>query len=241
LTGTASELIAWAISTYGSRLAFTTSFQSEGMVVLDLAARISTGVRVLTLDTGRLPDETYAMIETVRAHYGITVECVAPDAGELEQMTALHGPNLFRESVAKRRLCCEVRKVRPLNRKLADFDAWVTGLRRDQETTRESLPKVEEVDGRIKISPLADWSKEQVEAYTREHGVPRHPLYARGYTSIGCGPCTRATAPGEHERAGRWWWEEDAAKECGLHFSPHGKAERTVDVLLREVLETARA
>jgi phosphoadenosine phosphosulfate reductase len=241
LTGTASELIAWAISTYGPRLAFTTSFQSEGMVVLDLAARISTGIRVLTLDTGRLPDETYAMIETVRAHYGITVECVAPDAGELEQMTALHGPNLFQESVAKRRLCCEVRKVRPLNRKLADFDAWVTGLRRDQETTREALPKVEEVDGRIKISPLADWSKEQVEAYTREHGVPRHPLYARGYTSIGCGPCTRATAPGEHERAGRWWWEEDAAKECGLHFSPHGKAERTVDVLLREVLETARA
>ncbi len=238
---TAQEIVDWAIHTYGRKLAFTTSFQSEGMVVIDMAARHSQDIRVLTLDTGRLPEETYGMIETVRARYGITVECIAPEAEEVERMTTLHGPNLFYASVAKRRLCCEIRKVRPLERRLAAFDAWVTGLRRGQNATRGSLAKVEESGGRVKISPLADWSKEQVEAYTQEFDVPRHPLYERGYTSIGCGPCTRAPLEGEDERAGRWWWEQDAAKECGLHFTADGKAERTVDVLLREVTEPARA
>jgi len=238
---TAQEVIDWAIRTYGRKLAFTTSFQSEGMVVIDMAARRSSDIRVLTLDTGRLPEETYRMIETVRSRYSIAVECVAPDAVEVERMTTLHGPNLFYDSVAKRRLCCEIRKVRPLERRLAAFDAWVTGLRRGQGATRESLAKVDQSNGRPKISPLADWSKDQVEDYTRRHDVPRHPLYESGYTSIGCEPCTRATDISEHERAGRWWWEEDAAKECGLHFNAGGKMERTIDVLLREVTGAARA
>jgi thioredoxin-dependent adenylylsulfate APS reductase len=211
------------------------------MVLVDMAARLSPEVRVVTLDTGRLPEATYEIIETVRRRYGVAVEMVAPEAHEVEAMTALHGPNLFRESVAHRRLCCEVRKVRPLERKLAEFDAWITGLRRSQNASREALKKVETVNGKLKLNPLADWTREDVEAYTREHDVPRHPLYAQGYTSIGCGPCTRATVAGEDERAGRWWWEQDAAKECGLHFSPDGKAERTVDVLLRDVLERAHA
>jgi thioredoxin-dependent adenylylsulfate APS reductase len=240
-TASAGEVLEWAILTYGRRSAITTSFQAEGMVVIDIAARISPDVRVITLDTGRLPEETYQMIETVRTRYGLRVETVSPDRAEVEAMVELHGPNLFYNSAPHRSLCCEIRKVRPLERRLAQFDAWVTGLRREQSDTRSALEKIEHVNGRVKISPLADWTKEQVEAYTIEHNVPRHPLYARGYTSIGCAPCTRATAPGEHERAGRWWWEQGTAKECGIHLSPEGKAERTVDVLLREVLESAGA
>lgn len=206
------------------------------MVVVDIAAKISPDIRVITLDTGRLPEETYQMMETVRSHYGIQVESVSPASEEVESLVTRHGPNLFYESVPYRTLCCHIRKVRPLNRKLQEFSAWAVGLRRSQSETRESLAKVEEVDGRVKISPLADWTRQQVDEYIRSNGVPRHPLYGKGYTSIGCGPCTRATNPGEDERAGRWWWEQDANKECGIHFTPDGRAERTVDVLIRDIL-----
>jgi phosphoadenylyl-sulfate reductase (thioredoxin) len=214
-----------------------TSFQSEGMVVLDIAASISPSVRVITLDTGRLPEETYQIMESVRERYGVSIEAVSPDPEEIESMVAAHGPNLFRQSVAHRMLCCHLRKVRPLERKQAELDAWAVGLRRSQSETREHQPKVEQSRGKLKISPLADWTAEQVETYTAAHNVPRHPLYGRGYTSIGCGPCTRATQAGEDERAGRWWWESDADKECGLHFTADGRAERMVDYLVRDILE----
>jgi phosphoadenylyl-sulfate reductase (thioredoxin) len=134
-------------------------------------------------------------------------------------MVAKHGPNLFYQSPELRERCCEIRKVRPLQRKLREFRAWATGLRREQAETRAGVRKVEEVDGRLRISPLADWSAEQVEEYIRLKSVPVHPLYQRGYASIGCAPCTRAVAPGEGERAGRWWWEDRTVKECGIHFS----------------------
>jgi phosphoadenylyl-sulfate reductase (thioredoxin) len=166
------------------------------------------------------------MIDLVRRRYGVAVEVVAPDAAEIAEMVRAHGSNLFYEGEELRRLCCEVRKVRPLARKLDGLKAWATGLRRSQGATRAQTPRIEEVDGRFKLSPLADWTREQVDAYTREHDVPVHPLYARGYASIGCGPCTRAIQPGEDERAGRWWWEQAAHKECGIHFSPDGKALR---------------
>jgi phosphoadenosine phosphosulfate reductase len=237
----AEEIVNWAVDTFGSRLAVVTSFQYEGMVIVDMAARRSKDVRVFTIDTGRLPAETFDMIELVRSRYGIAVQPILPDADEVEAMVGKHGPNLFYESVAHRTACCQFRKVRPLERKLAGFDAWLTGLRRSQSATREAAPKISEEQGRVKISPLADWSREQVEAYTLQHDVPRHPLYAKGYTSIGCAPCSRATEPGEDERAGRWWWETGAAKECGLHFAPDGRAMRTVDVLVREILEASNA
>lgn len=211
------------------------------MVVLDMAARISSEVRVLTLDTGRLPPETYEIIERVRERYGLAVELISPDAGEVQRMTTLHGPNLFYESVPMRTLCCQIRKVRPLARALADIDAYAVGLRRGQSELRAGVQKVEDSNGKLKISPLADWTRDQIEAYTLEHDVPRHPLYARGYTSIGCAPCTRAASAGEDERAGRWWWETDANKECGLHFTPDGRVERTIDVLLREIVEARNA
>lgn len=238
----APALIEWALGEFGSSLAIATAFQSEGMVIVDIAARISPAVRVFTLDTGRLPEETYKMIETVRERYGITVETVAPDTREVEAMVGLHGPNLFYREVPLRNLCCEVRKVRPLERKLRELKAWMAGLRRGQNESRADVRKIEVIEGRLKVSPLADWSAADVSGYIREHDVPVHPLYAAGYRSIGCAPCTRAVTAGEDERAGRWWWELDAGnKECGIHFTPEGKAERKLDVLLSEILEARRA
>lgn len=236
----AEEVLAWAIGTYGSSLAIGTSFQREGMVILDMAARISPRVRVFTLDTGRLPDETYKMIETVRERYGVSIEIVSPDPEELHAMVSQHGPNLFYRGVPQRLLCCHVRKTRPLERKLAELDAYVVGLRREQTPARTKVKKVDFESTPVKISPLADWTVRQVDEYTRRHGVPTHPLYAQGYTSIGCAPCTRATQPGESERAGRWWWEQRTEKECGLHFSASHEAQVKADVLISEIL-SARA
>jgi phosphoadenosine phosphosulfate reductase len=235
-TLSASELIEWAISEFANRFAIVASFQRGGMVLLDMAARITSSVRVITLDTGRLPPETFAMIDLVERRYGVRIEILKPDPAETLAMVDKFGMDLFRESVAHRRLCCQVRKVRPFERALAGLDAFAVGLRRHQGETRESVPKAEQTDGRWKLSPLADWTGEQLLDYISRNDVPQHPLYAQGYTSIGCGPCTRATRPGEGERAGRWWWEDGAATECGMHFTPDGKVERTVDVLLREIL-----
>jgi phosphoadenosine phosphosulfate reductase len=216
----ADELLAWAVERFGRRFAVVTSFQAEGMVVLDLARRLDPGVRVLTLDTGRLPEETYQVIEAVRSGMGLDVEVITPDPADVAAMVARHGPNLFHKDPALRRLCCHVRKVAPLDRALAGVGAWATGLRRDGGPARAGTPKAETDDahgGIVKLSPLADWTRDQVWAYVRGHRLPVNPLYEQGYTSIGCAPCTRPTRPGEDERAGRWWWEADQDRECGLH------------------------
>jgi phosphoadenosine phosphosulfate reductase len=216
----ADRLLAWAIRTYGGRFAVVTSFQAEGMVVLDLARQVDPEVRVLTLDTGRLPEETYEVIEAVRSGMGLRVEMVTPDPADVAAMVAGNGPNLFRKDPVLRRLCCHVRKVAPLERALAGVDAWATGLRRDGGPARAATPKVERDaahGGIVKLNPLADWSRDQVWAYVRSHRLPVSSLYEQGYTSIGCAPCTRPTRPGEDERAGRWWWEADPDRECGLH------------------------
>jgi phosphoadenosine phosphosulfate reductase len=222
----ASRLLKWAIGTYGKSFAIATSFQKEGMVILDLAARIDPDVRIFTLDTCRLPRETHRMIEIVRERYGIAAEIVLPDADEVQEMVSIRGKNLFYDSVESRHLCCEVRKVRPLERKLSTLAAWATGIRRDQSETRAHTLKLDLSATPVKLNPLADWTAAQVEEYTRLNQVPVHPLYARGYTSIGCAPCTRAVEPGEDERAGRWWWEQEARKECGIHFAADGKVRR---------------
>jgi thioredoxin-dependent adenylylsulfate APS reductase len=217
---TADQLLAWAIERCGRRFAVVTSFQAEGMVVLDLARRVDPGVRVVTLDTGRLPEETYQVIEAVRTGMGLKVEVIAPDPADVAAMVAGHGPNLFHKDPALRRLCCHVRKVAPLGRALAGVGAWATGLRRDGGPARAGTAKAEIDDahgGIVKLNPLADWTRDQVWAYVRSHHLPVNPLYERGYTSIGCAPCTRPTRPGEDERAGRWWWEADQDRECGLH------------------------
>ncbi len=238
---TPQQLLRWASEEFGSSFAVTTSFQKEGMVIVDMAARIDPRVRVITLDTGRLPEETYAMMETVHERYGIRVEAMAPRTEEVEAMTRQHGPNLFYREAALRKLCCEIRKVRPMEALLQGLKAWAVGLRRTQSDARASVQEKELVEGRYKLSPLAAWTREQVEEYIEANAVPVHPLYARGYPSIGCMPCTRAIEPGEDERAGRWWWELDAAKECGLHVAPDGRIRRALDVMLEEVLTVRNA
>lgn len=229
-------MLAWALQAYGRRFGIATSFQAEEMVLVDMVARIDPGVRVFTLDTGRLPEETYQMLETTRERYGVRVEVVFPDAGEVERMTTRYGANLFYQDAARRKLCCHVRKTRPLERKLAGFDCWATGLRRMQSAERANLPRVEQTGERLKLNPLSDWSDQRLEEYVASNHVPRHPLLGRGYPSIGCAPCTRPVQPGEDARAGRWWWEQDASKECGIHVSPAGEMRRTLDVLLEEIL-----
>ncbi|MFN7962997.1 MAG: phosphoadenylyl-sulfate reductase [Thermoanaerobaculia bacterium] len=213
-------ILEWCLERWGDRVGLCTSFQAEGMALLDMAWRIKPDVRVFTVDTGRLPQETYEIIETVRERYGISIEVYFPNAEDIELMTARFGPNLFYKSVAARLYCCNARKVEPIRRALEGFDAWITGLRRDQWASRANIRKIEidhDHGGLAKISPLADWTQEDVWEYNEKYDVPAHPLYNKGFTSIGCAPCTRATAPGEDPRAGRWWWEKNAPKECGIH------------------------
>ena len=222
LAGAAPEtVLQWAYETFG-RVVIVASFQAESSVLIDMASRIRPDVQVLTLDTGRLPQATHDMIDRVRDRYSIDVQVVAPDAADLEEMVGRHGVNQFYESPDLRRLCCDVRKSRPLARALEGYDAWVTGVRRQQAATRTQTAVVApdaEHDGLTKIAPLAAWTKDQVWSYIREHELPYHALYDQGYTSIGCAPCTRATTAGEDERAGRWWWEQNEVKECGLHWT----------------------
>ena len=229
-------ILRWALERFGARIALCTSFQAEGMVLLDMAWRIEPRVRVFTIDTGRLHQETYDLMDAVRAKYGIAIEAYTPDAGETEAMTRAHGVNLFYRAVPLRLLCCQVRKVRPLQRVLNGLDAWITGLRRETWASRADIRKIEldhDHGGIAKLSPLADWTHEEVWDYLRAHDVPSHALYGRGYTSIGCAPCTRRTAPGEDPRAGRWWWETNAPKECGMHCTIEtGGFEHELEVLL---------
>lgn len=214
-------VLRWAYESF-PRVAIVASFQAESSVLIDMAVRVRPYARVLTLDTGRLPQETHDMIDRVRDRYAIEIEVVSPDPGELAEMVRGHGVNLFHRSPDLRRLCCDVRKSRPLARALSGYDAWITGLRREQAATRADTPVVardREHQGLTKIAPLASWTREQVWTYIREYDLPYHSLYEVGYTSIGCAPCTRATVAGEDERAGRWWWEQNEVKECGLHWS----------------------
>jgi phosphoadenosine phosphosulfate reductase len=214
------ELLGWALDRWHPQLAICTSFQAEGMALFDMAWRINPEVRLFTIDTGRLPQETFEIIDQVRERYGTQVEVYTPDSRRLEAMVSAFGPNLFKRSVEARLLCCSVRKVEPVRAVLDGLDAWVTGLRREQWASRANIRKVEidhDHGGLAKLNPLADWTLEEVWDYNRAHEVPEHPLYARGFTSIGCAPCTRPTQPGEDLRSGRWWWESNAPKECGIH------------------------
>jgi phosphoadenosine phosphosulfate reductase len=220
--GSAPEaVLQWAYATF-PRVVIVASFQAESSVLIDMASRIRGDISVLTLDTGRLPQATHDMIDRIRDRYAIDVQIVSPDSAELQGIVGRHGVNLFYKSPDLRRLCCEIRKSRPLARALSGYDAWITGVRRQQAATRAATAVVapdREHEGLSKIAPLASWSKDQVWDYIREHDLPHHPLYERGYTSIGCEPCTRATSEGEDERAGRWWWEQGEVKECGLHWN----------------------
>ncbi|HID94904.1 MAG TPA: phosphoadenylyl-sulfate reductase [Candidatus Latescibacteria bacterium] len=216
----AQEMLDWVLSTYGDRIALASSFGAEDVVLIDMMVKINPRPRIFTLDTGRLPYETYDVMERIREKYKIEMEVFFPDAKSVEEMLREHGPNLFYKSTELRKLCCEVRKIRPLERALADLEAWLCGLRREQSVTRTEIKKVE-VDvahnSIIKINPLADWTEKQVWDYIKANDVPYNALHDQNYPSIGCAPCTRAVKPGEDIRAGRWWWETPEKKECGLH------------------------
>lgn len=221
------EMLSWGLRNFGNRIALSCSFGApEGMVLLDMMHRIDPAVRVFVLDTGRLPQATYDLIDRVRDRYDKNVEMIFPDAERVQAMVRTDGPNLFYESVEKRQLCCRIRKVEPLNRYLADLDAWVSGLRRDQNVTRRDTPKLE-LDhahgGIAKLNPIADWSHHQVLEYAHDHHVPLNKLNGKGYPSVGCDPCSRAIAAGDDPRAGRWWWESPDTKECGIHVGEHEK------------------
>jgi phosphoadenosine phosphosulfate reductase len=218
----APELLQWGWERFFPRIALSASFGSpDGMVLLDIMHQLDPArTRVFTIDTGRLPQETYNLIDRVRDRYEVEVEVYFPDPERVQKMVRTHGMNLFYESPEKRKLCCAIRKVEPLERALADLDAWISGLRPEQSVTRASVAPVEidDVhDGRIKLNPLATWTKDDVWAYVRKHAVPVNALHAKGYPSVGCAPCSRAIREGEDERAGRWWWEQPENRECGIH------------------------
>lgn len=215
------EIIACALDHFDN-LAISFS-GAEDVVLIDMALRIRPNVAVFSLDTGRLHPETYAFIERVREHYGIVIDMQFPDAEQVQDLVREKGLfSFYRDGHAE---CCGIRKVVPLKRKLATVDAWITGQRRDQSMdTRASVPVVQEdpafagANGKLtKFNPLAQWSSADVWQYIRENDVPYNELHQHGYISIGCQPCTRPVLPNQHERVGRWWWELDIDKECGLH------------------------
>lgn len=219
----AETVIRWALERFHPRIALATSLQAEEMVILDIAWKTNPGVRVFTLDTGRLHEETYMIMEQIREKYGISVESYFPQRQAVEALERERGFYSFRRSVEERKYCCGIRKVEPLGRAVNGLDAWITGLRREQAVTRGMVGKVEADEshgGIIKVNPLADWSGEQVWDYIRAHDIPYNALHDVGFPSIGCAPCTRAIKPGEDIRAGRWWWEMPETKECGLHVTP---------------------
>ncbi|MCH7494144.1 phosphoadenylyl-sulfate reductase, partial [bacterium] len=206
------DVLEWAMGRFQPRLALSSSFGAEDVALIDMMWRINPKARVFTLDTLRLPTETYTLMDQIRLRYDLKLEVMYPDMDRVRPMVEEHGFNLFYKAVEMRQLCCGIRKVEPLERAMSDLDAWITGLRRDQVTTRAGVQRVEidEAHGdRIKINPLADWSSEQVWEYIHEHQVPYNELHDKDYPSIGCAPCTRAVLVGEDPRAGRWWWESD--------------------------------
>lgn len=199
---------------------FANSLGAEDMVLTDLIVKEKLAIEIFSLDTGRLPLETYDLMARVQEHYGLKLKVFTPRAELLEPFVRENGINAFYDSVEMRKGCCHVRKVEPLQRALAGKKAWITGMRAQQSATRDGLPvrAFDEGNGLEKFNPLADWSEKEVWAYIKQNGVPYNALHDRFYPSIGCAPCTRAVTPGEDIRSGRWWWENADTKECGLHL-----------------------
>lgn len=238
----AEELIKWAVEKYGEKVALASSFGAEDVVLIDMLVKINPKAKIFTLDTGRLNQETYEVMDAISEKYGITFDIYFPPQEKVEKMEKEHGVNLFYKSMENRKTCCNIRKVEGLNRALKNLHSWITGLRREQAVTRGELQKVEiwnrdfsPVNNRVKednetkvstpvstpiakINPLADWTEYDVWDYIKKNNVPYNALHDKGYPSIGCAPCTRTIKEGEDVRAGRWWWETPEQKECGLHI-----------------------
>ncbi len=198
---------------------FSTSFGLEDQAITHILSSAHSTVSFFTLDTGRLFPETYSTWSATLQRYGISIDTYYPDAHALQSWVTENGPNAFYESVENRKSCCYIRKVEPLQRALKGKNFWITGIRAAQSPDRQGMPILEwdGANGLLKYHPLLHWTDEQLKGYIREHNIPYNPLHDRGFVSIGCAPCTRAIQEGEDFRAGRWWWEDDSKKECGLH------------------------
>lgn len=214
------EILNYALTWFGDKLLLASSFGPEDVVLIHLAAQLDQPIRIMTLDTGRLHEETYTLMDTIRSRYGVELEVYFPQPDAVEALVRQTGFHSFYASIDARRQCCGIRKVEPLKRALSTANAWITGMRQEQSPTRTAIGLFEYdlLNGELlKINPLKDWSTDDLWAFIRENDIPYNPLHDKGFASIGCAPCTRAIQPGESERAGRWWWENPEDKECGLH------------------------
>ena len=219
----AEEIIVWALDNFQKdKIGLSNSMSIEDMVLTDMIAPKDKTISIFTLDTGRLFQETYDLMENANRKYKINIEILFPESASVEALVREKGPNLFYYNIEDRKRCCAVRKLEPLKRKLSGLDIWITGLRRDQSVTRENIGIVEwdNVNNLYKLNPLHGWNEEQVWDYIKTNNVPYSTLYNKGYRSIGCLPCTRAVKEGEDLRSGRWWWENPETRECGLHVKP---------------------
>lgn len=217
---TPQEILKWSLENLHPKIAMASSFGAEDVVVIDMIMKINPKARIFTLDTGRLNQETYDVMDEIRQKYDINIEVMFPDPIEVEQMVRVNGLNLFYHSIGNRKLCCGIRKVHPLNRMLSTLDGWITGLRADQTEVRLKANRIEfdeQHNNIIKVNPIIEWTWDQTWDYIKKNNIPYNKLHDNGFPSIGCEPCTRAIKSGESLRAGRWWWESDSQKECGLH------------------------
>jgi len=217
---TPQDSLKWALDNFNSRVATASSFGAEDSVLIDMLVKITPKPRIFSLDTGRLYQETYDIMDELSKKYNISFEVMFPDTKEVEEMVSTKGMNLFYDSVENRHLCCGIRKVHPLKKMLSNLDGWITGIRSEQTSERSDAGMLEideKFGGIVKINPLIGWKWNQVLDYLKQNNIPYHKLIDNGYPSIGCAPCTRAIKPGEDLRAGRWWWESQKDKECGLH------------------------
>ncbi len=231
------EVLQQAVREY-SPVVFANSLGAEDMVLTDLIAKHQPDIRMFSLDTGRLPKETYELIQEVSRHYAVPLKVYFPDNALVEEYVSRHGINGFYDSVENRKGCCFVRKVEPLRRALKGNGAWITGMRRDQAVTRGTLEisSFDADNGLQKFNPLLEWSNKDVWTYIRQNDVPYNKLHDQFYPSVGCAPCTRSITPGEDIRAGRWWWENPENKECGLHVSSSSlkaSRERIIEIASR--------
>ena len=213
------KILSFFNQNYKEKIALATSFGAEDQVLTDFLLRQNPKAKIFTLDTGRLSEETYTVMDQTNKKYGLKIDVYFPNSWDIENLYKTQGSNGFKESIENRKMCCHVRKIAPLQRALKGLDVWITGLRRAQSPTRETMQLVEwdNANGLIKLNLLIEWSEEDVWNCIKENKLPYNALHDLGYPSIGCAPCTRAVKEGEDIRAGRWWWENPEHKECGLH------------------------
>ena len=218
-TADPATVLRFFIEKFGDQIALSSSLSIEDQALTDMIVKIDKSAKIFTLDTGRLFPETYQLIDKTNMQYGIHIKIYFPENKHIEEMVDENGINLFYDSIEKRKRCCHIRKIEPLQRAFASLDAWICGLRREQSITRKDVQMIEwdEMNGLLKINPLINWTEEQTWNYIKQHHVPYNTLHDKGFPSIGCEPCTRAVKEGEDIRAGRWWWEDPDHKECGLH------------------------